>query len=190
MKRFFDLQLFADEPAEVEPVAEGNTTASDEKPKDDRNTPKYSDNDLDKLFNRKFAEHEKKKAKEIEEAKAAEREAAKLEKMNEHQKTAYELEQARKELDDLKREKALSEMSKTARKMLSDKNISVPDELLSMMVTTDAEETKAAIDSFATMFNEAVDKAKREFYRGEPPKRGAGIETPVSEIEKRIKKYT
>lgn len=188
MKKFFDLQLFADEAAEVEPVAEGSP-ASDAKPKDDRDTPKYSDNDLDKLFNRKFAEHEKKKAKEIEEAKAAEREAAKLEKMNEHQRTAHELEQAKKELDELKREKTLSEMSKTARKLLSDKNISVPDELLSMMVTTDAEETKAAIDSFATMFNEAVEKAKKEFYRGEPPKRGAG-ESPVSEIEKRIKKYT
>jgi hypothetical protein len=80
-------------------------------------------------------------------------------------------------------------MQKTARKMLSDEGINVPDELVSLMVTTDAEETKAGIDKFIPLFKDAVEKAVKETIRGETPKTGTGSSTPISEIDKRIKKY-
>ena len=81
-------------------------------------------------------------------------------------------------------------MSKTARKLLSEKNITVSDELLSLMVTTDATKTKAAIDSFAKLFSESVENAVKERVRGEVPTAGtANPNVPVSEITKRIKKY-
>jgi hypothetical protein len=65
-------------------------------------------------------------------------------------------------------------MTKTARKMLSEKSINIPDELLAMMVTTDAEETKAAIDGFTKAFTDAVENAVKERLKGAPPRRGTG----------------
>ena len=94
--------------------------------------------------------------------------------MDAQQKAEYERDQLKKELDDLKRKDSISEMTKTARKMLSDKNITIPDELLALMVTTEAEETKKAIDGFAKAFDDAVENAVKERLRGNTPRRGSG----------------
>lgn len=190
-ERKFRLQLFAEETGASNTDTEtaekndsGAATGQDKaadgaKGADEK---KYTDADLDKIISKKFAAWQEKKDKEIEEAK-------KLEKMSAQEKAEHQRDALQKELDELKREKALAEMSKTARKLLSDKNITVSDELLSLMVTTDATETKAAIDSFAKLFNDTVENAVKERIRGNVPTTGTGGSTPISEIEKRIKKY-
>ena len=189
-KRFFDLQLFAEEATTTETTATEQTTETQEtetkaaekaatKPEAEK---KYSDADIDKSLNKKFAEWQTKKEKEVDEAK-------KLAEMNAQQKAEYERDQLQKELDELKKANSLSEMQKTARKMLSDDNINVSDELLSLMVTTDAGKTKAGIDSFKALFKDAVEKAVKDTIRGETPKTGTGSAVPISEIDKRIKKY-
>ena len=94
--------------------------------------------------------------------------------MNATQKAEYERDQLKKKLEELERQASLGEMTKTARKMLSESNINIPDELLSMMVTTDAEETKVAVDGFAKAFKEAVESEVKERLKGEPPKRSSG----------------
>ena len=144
---------------------------------------KYTDDDVDRIVKNRLA-------REREQAKKEKEEAEKLAEMNATQKAEYERDQLKKELAELKRKDALSEMTKVARKMLSDKEINVPDELLAMMVTTDAQETKTAIDGFAKLYKEAVDAAVKDRLRGEPPRRGSGAATPMSEIQKRINKYT
>lgn len=58
--------------------------------------------------------------------------------------------------------------------MLSERGITVSDDMLSMLVTTNAEDTKTAIDSFAAAFHDAVESAVKERLRGEPPKRDGG----------------
>lgn len=190
MKKRLELQLFAEEAATTETTAtEQETTETQEtetkaaeptaKPENEK---KYSDADLDKIISKKFAEWQSKKEKEVNEAK-------KLAEMNAQQKAEYERDQLQKELDELKKANSLSEMQKTARKMLADDNINVSDELLSLMVTTDAEKTKAGIDSFKTLFKDAVEKAVKDTIRGETPKTSTGSSTPISEIDKRIKKY-
>jgi hypothetical protein len=93
---------------------------------------------------------------------------------NAKKKAEYERDQLQKELDGYKKKDALAEMTKTARKMLSDNGISISDDLLSLMVTTNAEETKVAVDGFAKAFKDAVESAVKEKLKGEPPKRGAG----------------
>lgn len=164
------LQLFADgetstETESSETKAEtGKPTEQDKKP---ASQPKYTDDDFDKMFSKKFAEWKKGEEKRVAEAK-------KLAEMNATQKAEYERDQLQKELDALKKKDALAEMTKTARKMLTDSGISISDELLSVMVTTDAEETKGAIDGFTKAFKEAVEAAVKERLRGEPPKRGTG----------------
>ena len=50
--------------------------------------------------------------------------------MTGEQKEKYRADKAERELADLKRQIALGEMAKTARKMLSDEEISIPDDLV------------------------------------------------------------
>lgn len=180
MKRKIYLQLFA-EAAEGAGGTDGGATATETQTKQTKQTKepgdaeaeaKYSDKDLDRIIGQKFAEWQKKQQKAVDEAK-------KLAEMNAQQKAEYERDQLQKQLDDYKRKDSLAEMTKTARKMLSDSGITAPDELLSMLVTTNAEETKAAVDGFAKIFKDAVEAAVKERIKGEPPKRGTGGSAPT-----------
>lgn len=153
----------ANEKAEERPKAEPAPEAT-AKPK---GAAKYTDDDLDKILNKKFAKWKENQEKAV-------KEAEKLGAMNAQEKAEYERDQLKKELDALKKQAALAEMSKTARKMLSDGGITISDDLLSVMVTDDAVKTKAAIDGFSKAFTEAVEAAVKERLKGEPPRKGSG----------------
>jgi hypothetical protein len=196
MKKMFNLQLFADEgtpgaapAASTEPAAPTQENLINDKQPAPVATLKkegelkYSDADVDKILNQKFAEWQTKKDKEIGEAQ-------KLATMNATEKAEFERDKLQKELDELKRQASLAEMSKTARKMLADEGITISDELLTMFVNTDAENTKAAVDSFSQLFKEAVESAVKDRLRGETPKTGTASAAPMSEFDKKIKKYT
>lgn len=191
-----NLQMYADDPAtdpnaSKAPAASAPGTAGND---DDKKAAadtgkeaqepekKYTDDDLDRIVKNRLA-------REREQARKEREEAEKLAEMNATQKAEYERDQLKKELAELKRKDAIAEMSKEARKMLSDKGINIPDELLSRLVTTDAQETKQAVDGFAKMYTEAVETAVKARLKGEPPRVGSGPSSPVSEIQKRINKY-
>lgn len=184
-KRFFNIQMFAEEAtsnssaasdtAATAAAAQETTTEQKKEPetateaaKDEK---KYSDADLDRIFNKKFAEMKQKEEKKV-------AEAAKLAEMNAQQKAEYERDQLKKELDALKRKDALAEMSKVARKMCAEEGITISDELLNRLVTTDAEETKTATDSFVSLFKESVEAAVKERLRGKTPTVGTSSGTP------------
>lgn len=187
MKKIFDLQLFADEvgtaaggavtdaPVSVSKKTDETTKAAEPAPAATLKTKdaKYTDADVDDILNRKFAEWQKKHQKAVDEAQ-------KLATMNATQKAEYERDQLKKELDELKRVSALAEMSRTARKMLSENGITISDDLLSVMVTEDAETTKSAVDSFTQMFTEAVEAAVKDRLKGEPPRKGSGGVTSMT----------
>lgn len=101
-------------------------------------------------------------------------EAEKLAKMTKEEKAEYRAKKAEKELEDLKKMNARTELAKTARKMLADENINIPDELLSNLVADDADGTKTAVESFAKMYKAAVQAAVKEAIKGKPPKAGTG----------------
>ena len=174
MKNTFNLQLFADgDPAPADGGAGDPkaTPAADPTPApvaivEPKVEAKYTDADVNKIIDQKFAEWQKKQDKAVDEAK-------KLSAMNAQQKAEYERDKLQKELDEYKRQASLAEMTKTARKMLSDSGITIPDELLGMMVTTEAEDTKAAVDAFAKAFTDAVEAAVKERLKGEPPRKGS-----------------
>lgn len=182
-KKIFDLQLFAEdadatgsESVTAEKNDDGAAAEQDKESKVAKTSneeKKYSDKDLDEILNKKFAKWQDKQNKAVDEAK-------KLATMNAQQKAEYERDQLQKELDEYKRKDSLAEMSKTARKMLSDDGISVSDELLSILVTTDAEKTKSAVDEFKTAFKEAVESAVKERLKGEPPRKGTGGATAMT----------
>lgn len=101
-------------------------------------------------------------------------EAEKLAKMTKEEKAEYRAKKAEKELEDLKKMNARTELAKTARKMLADENINIPDELLSNLVADDADGTKAAVEAFTKMYKDAVQVAVKEAIKGKPPKAGTG----------------
>lgn len=130
-----------------------------------QNDKKYSDADVNALIDRKFAEWQKKKDAELGEAK-------KLAEMDATQKAEYERDKMQKELDLLKKQNLLNEMSKTARGILKESGVEVSDELLSVLVTDNAEATKKNVDSFVQMFNSAVENEVKNRLKGKAPKGG------------------
>ena len=101
-------------------------------------------------------------------------EAEKLAQMTSEEKAEYRAKKAEQELADLRKQIALGDMAKTARKMLSEENITVPDEIIMNLVSDDAEKTKSAVESFARVFKEAVQSAVKEALKGNPPKASTG----------------
>lgn len=188
MKKLLNLQMFADDPT-PEDIAPGTAEKVDEgKAAADQGAEvkpekKYTDEDVDRIVKNRLA-------REREQAKKEKEEAEKLAEMNAQQKAEYERDQLKQEIAELKRKDALAEMSKVARKMLAEKDINISDELLSMMVTTDAQQTKQNIDGYAKLFKAEVDAAVKARLKGEPPRVGSGPSNPVSEIQKRINKYS
>lgn len=108
-------------------------------------------------------------------------EAEKLAKMTKEEKAQYQNKKLEKELADLKRQNAITEMAKTARKMLADEEINIPDELLGHLVSESAEDTKAAVEAFSKMYKVAVQAAVKDALRGNPPKGGTGGKTMTKE---------
>lgn len=172
-KRFLALQLFAEGTDSVDPTTTDTQTddskASGSKdagsPKDPPAEPKYTDDDVNKLIDQKFAEWQKKQQKAVDEAK-------KLAEMNAQEKAEYERDQLQKQLAEYQKKDTLSEMAGTARKMLADSHITVSDELLKMLVSDDAETTKTAVDSFAKAFDTAVEEAVKDKVKGKTPLKG------------------
>lgn len=181
MKKRLYLQLFADDANNTPStgaVTEQENTHEDKEPAPTATVKKpgeakYTDEDVNKLIDQKFAEWQKKQQKAVDEAQ-------KLATMNATQKAEYERDRLQKELNEYKRQASLAEMTKTARKMLADEGITIADELLSMLVTTEAEDTKAAVDGFSKAFKEAVESAVKERLKGETPKKGAGGAAPMT----------
>ena len=97
-------------------------------------------------------------------------EAEKLAQMTAEEKEKYRADKAEKELADLKRQIMLSDMSGTARKMLSDESIVIPDEIIANLVCDDAEKTKAAVEAFTKAYKAAVQNGIKEALKGNPPK--------------------
>ena len=101
-------------------------------------------------------------------------EAERLAQMTKEEKAEYRANKLEKELSDLKRQNALSDMAKTARKMLAEEEINLPDELLSHLVSEDAEKTKEAVESFTKLYKAAIQAAVKDALKGNPPKVGTG----------------
>lgn len=93
--------------------------------------------------------------------------------MNATQKAEYERDQLQKRLDELERERSVSGMVAESRRQLAGRSISVPDELVGMLVGETAEDTKKAVDAFADAFDAAVESAVKARLSGSAPKAAA-----------------
>lgn len=201
-KHLFDLQMFAEEAAAEsaadatnapEASTEPENTTTDNKPGTEETgsaLKKYDDADVDRIVKQKKAEWQKAQKKAVEEAE-------KFAAMNAEEQANYKAEQEKERADkaelriaELEAEKAVAEMTKTARKMFADKGYNaVPDEVISVLVTSDAEKSKAAIDSFIPFLDAFVENRVKERLRGDVPRAGTAAGGTVSAIDRIIKKY-
>ena len=168
MKNIFDLQLFADESenngAETSENSAENS-AGNESAENPKTQPKYTDADVDEIINRKFAEWEKKQAKKTSEAE-------RLGKMTAEEKANERINELDAKLREYEAREARAAMTKQARAILQDKNINVSDELLANLIADDAVSTKKSVESFVNLFTAAVEKAVKDAYKGETPRKG------------------
>lgn len=151
-----NLQLFADDEAETE-VDQANVDAEKETEKT------FTQDEVNKIVQDRLAKEKAKNEKAQEEAK-------KLAKMNAEQKNQYMLEQLQKELEEYKNKEAKNDMIKEANSMLKDNDITLPDEVVAMLIGDNAEDTKVCVDSFSKAFKTAVERAVNEKLKGKTPK--------------------
>lgn len=137
---------------------------------DNKDTKKYSDADVDNIINKKFAKWQKEQERKISEAE-------KLAGMNAQEKAEHERDTLQKELDELKRANSIAEMEKTARTMLHDDGVNVPDEVVSCLIAEDADSTKTKVEAFSKAFKEAVQAAVKDALKGKAPATGKGGST-------------
>ena len=170
-KKKINLQLFA-EPTGQEETPPNNNGEGTEPPSGgngDNNAAgaekMYSEAELDAIVQQRIKDEKEKAAK-------AKTEAERLAQMNAQEKAEYERDQLQQKLDEMEKERAIAQMTSTARKMLADANINVSDDIVSMLVSDDADKTKAAVDGFVSLFNQSVQNAVKDALKGNPPKAG------------------
>jgi 5-hydroxyisourate hydrolase-like protein (transthyretin family) len=187
----WNLQLFAEDPAPTDPPVDppADPKPADPKPGDPEPTPedkKYTDAEVDKIVEKKFAAWKEKHEKDLKDAKE---EAAKLAKMNAEQKQQYELDKLKDENEKLKTDAMKVELGRTASSLLKEKDIDATQNMLDFVVGKDAETTKANIDKFVEIIQAQLKAAEVERATGKTPKKYGNPGGEMSEIDKRIAKY-
>lgn len=147
--------------------ANNNDQKPDKDGKDsDRNEKKYSDADLDKIIENKFAKWQKQQAKAVDEAK-------KLANMTAQERVEHERDKLKAELDALKKANAVAEMEKTARGILQNDGVNIPDVIISSLVAEDAESTSNNVKAFSKAFKAAVQAEVKSQLSHKSPSTGA-----------------
>ena len=179
--KLFNLQLFTEGTTETETgsgtetTTEQTTEQSTEQKKGKGEELKYSDRDVDEILNQKFAEWQKKQEKKTTEAE-------RLGKMTAEEKANERIKALEDKLAAAERKEAISAMTKEARAILHAANINVSDELLANLVSDNAESTQASVKSFISLFKAEVEKAVKEAYKGETPKKGGASSLTKEQI--------
>ena len=117
----------------------------------------FTQAELDKILNKKFAQWQKK----TEEAKI---EAERKAKLTEAEKLAEE----RKEFESMKRQFEYEQRVNSTSKVLASNNL--PIEFADFLIAESDEATTQRVDLFKNAFNEALEKALTERLRGNTPK--------------------
>lgn len=169
LERKLMLQLFAEDGGEPEPKDPdgGEPDKKDPEPEDPRKKAKYSDEDVDKMFDKKFAQWEAKKQKEIDEAK-------RLANMSAEEKKDKEMKDLQARLASFEAQANAAKMAEAARGIFKDKGVTAPDAIVNMLIADDAETTKSAVEAYIEVFQNEVQEAVKKALAGKEPARGTG----------------
>lgn len=167
------LQFFAEDGENKDNTAD-TTTTTDNTATDDPKEKTYTQAEVTELI-------EKRLIREREKQKKAASEAEKLAKMSAQEQAEYQRDEYQKELEELKAKLARADIKETARAMLAADNISIPDNLISAIITDNADTTQQAIKGFAAAFKEAVKNEVANRLKGNEPK--ASTQSNITKAE-------
>nr|DAJ54493.1 MAG TPA: capsid scaffolding protein [Caudoviricetes sp.] len=167
------LQFFAEDGESKDNTAD-TTTTTDNTATDDPKEKTYTQAEVTELI-------EKRLIREREKQKKAASEAEKLAKMSAQEQAEYQRDEYQKELEELKAKLARADIKETARAMLAADNISIPDDLISAIITDNADTTQQAIKGFAAAFKEAVKNEVANRLKGNEPK--ASTQSNITKAE-------
>lgn len=181
----FNLQLFAEDGGDGgDGGSDDGDDGSDDGDDDRSDEPekKYTDADIDKIVKERLARERKAAEKKARQ----QAEAEKLKNMTAAEKRDAEFEQMKKELAELKAEKQNADMLSTASDILKDAGINVSSKLVGHLIAETADETKANVDEFVKLYNDAVNKGVKAAMKasGSNPKKGGTSTLTREEIMK------
>ena len=136
----------------------------------------FTQEELDKILNKKFAQWQKK----TEEAKA---EAERKAKLTEAEKLAEE----RKEFEAMRKQFEYEKRVNSTSKVLASNNL--PIEFADFLIAETDEATTQRVDLFKNAFNEALEKALTERLRGNTPKVGTSNSKEITKKDFRSMSY-
>ena len=136
----------------------------------------FTQEELDKILNKKFAQWQKK----TEEAKL---EAERRAKLTEAEKLAEE----RKEFEALKKQFEYEKRVNSTSKVLASNNL--PVEFADFLISDSDEATTQRVDLFKNAFNEAVEKLVNERLKGNTPKSSASTTNTMTKEKFRSMSY-
>ena len=165
------LQFFAED---GESNTADTTTTTDNTATDDPKEKTFTQAEVDEIVNKRLN-------REREKAQKAASEAEKLAKMSAQEQAEYQRDEYQKELEELKAKLARADIKETARAMLAADNISIPDNLISAIITDNADTTQQAIKGFAAAFKEAVKNEVANRLKGNEPK--ASTQSNITKAE-------
>lgn len=165
------LQFFAED---GEDNTAENSTNTENTATDDPKKKTFTQAEVDEIVNKRLS-------REREKVQKAASEAEKLAKMSAQEQAEYQRDEYQKELKELKAKLARADIKETARAMLAADNISIPDELISAIITDNAETTQQAIKGFAVAFKEAVKTEVANRLKGNEPK--ANTQSNITKAE-------
>ncbi|MFI3545155.1 DUF4355 domain-containing protein [Mammaliicoccus sciuri] len=140
---------------------------------------KFTQEEVNKMIKERVAREQKK-------ADEKAKEAEKLAMMNKDQKAEYEREKLEKEVKELRAEKNLNEMRSEARKMLVSNEVDSTDDVVNLVVSETAEQTKENVEAFTKIIKKAVTNALKQHARQNIPTGSDGFTHTKSESNKNL----
>lgn len=127
--------------------------------------------DFDREISKMYEKFEQKFSKKAEEAQ-------KLASMNAEEKARYEIEQSKKEIEDMRKNFTLQQNKTECMKILAEKNIDVT--LADFVVAEDAETMKMNIDKIDKAFRKSVETEVNNRLKGSTPKKDLNMPAEIN----------
>lgn len=156
----------------VEEVVDETTDATEQE-EDPRAVPKYSDNDLDRIIEKKLARERQKEAKKREKEEKDAKQAELLSRRTAEEKSAATIKDLQDRIAKFEREALVNSMMSSARTRFQERGLVIPDEIITNLITDDADTTAENIDVFAELVEKLVDDQVTERMKRKTPKRTA-----------------
>lgn len=159
-----DLQLHSEpEPEPTTPEPNPEPTPQPE--------PTFTKSDFDREISKMYEKFESKFSKKAEEAQ-------KLASMNAEEKARYEIEQSKKEIEEMRKNFTLTQNKTECMKILAERNIDVS--LADFVVAEDAETMKKNIDLIDKAFKKSVEAEVNSRLKSTTPKRDLNMPTEIT----------